>query len=428
MLIEFSVENYLSFKERQTLSLVANKREEGVPGNVLSIDIPGMSGVNLLNGVVIYGANASGKSNLLLALGFMMTYVTRPPDSRKPNDPTGVVPFRLSRVSEESPSQFEILFVHEGIRYQYGFALDSTRITAEWLYAHFTSKGSLIFERNFDSETGDYTWEFGSYFRDNEKLREKTRPNVLFLTVGASWNDKMLNDAYQWFDEKLGLLDLTTATSFPAGYTGHLLLQSQKLNDEITRILRTADLGIDSIRVERLGAQAFADAYDIPESIRDGVLERLKDAEAVDIHVTHKRTEGEGTVDFALDDESTGTIKFFSLLGPWIDLREREMCAFFDELGSSMHPHLTRALIRLFNSYAEQGRLAQLITTTHDTTLLDSGLFRRDQIWITEKDREGATRLIPLTNFRPRKGEALQRGYLSGRYGGIPMMSEDLIK
>lgn len=426
MLIEFSVENYLSFKERQTLSLVANKREKAVPGNVLSIDIPGMSGVKLLNGVVIYGANASGKSNLLLALGFMMTYVTRPPDSKKPNEPTGVVPFRLSSASENSPSQFEVLFIHDGVRYQYGFALDSTRITAEWLYAHFTSKGSLIFERNFDSETGDYTWEFGSYFRDDEKLREKTRPNVLFLTVGASWNDKILNDAYQWFDEKLGLLDLTSSGSFPAGYTGNLLLKAPDLNSEITRILRTADLGIDGIRVERLNAQAIADAYKIPESIRDDLFKSLEGAEALEIHTTHRRTEGDGTVEFDLDDESTGTVKFFSLLGPWIDLREQEMCAFFDELGSSMHPHLTQALIRLFNSYTENGRLAQLITTTHDTTLLDSGLFRRDQIWITEKDSSAATRLFPLTDFKPRKQEALQRGYLSGRYGGIPMLSEDL--
>lgn len=426
MLIEFSVENYLSFKERQTLSLVANKKDMDVPGNVLSIDIPGMSGVNLLNGVVIYGANASGKSNLLSALGFMTRYVTRPPDSRKPNELTGVVPFLLSRVTEESPSQFEVLFVHEGIRYQYGFSMDSERITSEWLFAHFTSKGSLIFERNFDDSIGEYIWEFGSYFKDDEKLRNKTRDNVLFVSVGASWNNKVLGDVHQWFEDKLGLLDLAGVDSFPTDYTTRHMLQSPALIEEFTELLQKADLGIDRINVEKIRADVFVNRYPMTESDRKKFIEEFKDTEALEVNFTHKRTEGGGSVDFDENLESKGTIKFFSLLGPWMDLREREMCAFLDELGSSMHPHLTRALIRLFNSYTESGHLAQLITTTHDTTLLDSGLFRRDQIWITEKDSAGATRLIPLTDFKPRKQEALQRGYLSGRYGGIPMMSEDL--
>lgn len=430
MLIEFSVANFRSIRDRQTLSLVANNSENELPGNVIDVDLPGLAGVSLLKGAAIYGANASGKTNLLLAMKFMREFVTSSATDIKPKEAISVVPFRLDEAYSCSPSEFEVVFFHKETRYRYGFVADATRVASEWLYSYPQGKPRKMFERTFIDQEGGYLFEFGPSFKKGKDLESKTRQNALYLSVGAQFDHEQLTDVYNWFRQYLKVLNLSIeGAGIPLYVTAAAINESQPFRDFIFRALKHADIGIESAVVS---SKPFDPAEfqftDLPEDFRKIFFEKFGETETLDVKFLHKTGHDERLIEFPYEDESAGTQKFFTLIGPLRATLEYGYTVFMDEIGASMHPLLTRELIKLINNEKTNTTGAQLIFTTHDSTLLDGDLLRRDQVWFTEREHDGATTLIPLTDYKPRKNEALQKGYLAGRYGAIPLFAGDLIQ
>ncbi|RAL20900.1 ATP-binding protein [Lujinxingia litoralis] len=418
MLIEFRVSNYRSFRDENVFSLVAAGRDKTHPDN--TIDDVAQKGFQLLRSAVIYGANASGKTNLLRALDFVQTAVTDSAKWQKGDPIEGIAPFRLDAELQSQPSRFEIVFVQDGVRFEYGFVIDRQRVHEEWLFAYPKKVAQTWFQR--DASLGEEGWTWGANLKGQKKqIAELTRDNALFLSVAAQLNHEQLSPVFQWFQRQLRPLFDTNFSPSLNSYTTHVAAQSDEHRAKIAMFLRTADFGIADIEISRQRFDETMLPQNLPDDLKKKFLQEFKDAERLDIQTLHRTTEGK-TVSFSFDDESHGTRNFYGLTGPLLDVLENGRILVVDELDTSLHPLLVRKIVELFHSPEFNTNNAQLIFNTHDTSLLDPSLFRRDQIWFTEKDRDGASHLYPLSDFKPRKDEALERGYLAGRYRALPFI------
>ncbi|MBI1388126.1 MAG: AAA family ATPase [bacterium] len=424
MLIEFSVKNFRSFKDQQTLSMVANNKEKGKPDHLIPLDAPGLQDVSLLKSVAIFGANASGKSNLIKAAMFVQDFVENSATELKPGQKIDVKPFLLNPETAKQPSEFEVIFLHENIRYQYGFVVDSDRVYEEWLYAYPFGRPQEWFRRKFNKRDKRYGWNFSSanFKGEKESLKGKTRENTLFVSVAAQFNHEQILSVYEWFSDFFRFINLSMA-DFSYTFTAEKINESEFFRKTVHDIIRNADNGIEQIQVDVKDFDFDQFDDEIVKQISSlGKIEDLKKMKFLDLKLCH-RSSDDALVYLDPEDESTGTIKLFSLLGPWIDVTNNGYVVCIDELGAKLHPLLVKFLIEKMNSHQFNDKGAQVIFTTHDTTILDNELLRRDQIWFTEKERNGSTSLCPLSDYKPRNDEALQKGYLAGRYGGIPFIA-----
>jgi len=429
MLIEFRVKNFRSFWDEQVLSLVANS------DMTLNKNYFAVNKLRLLKAAGIYGPNASGKSNLIKAMDTMRDIVLKSA-STKPGSRMPIAPFLLDDESKKQPSFFEVTFYHESIRYQYGFTATKKRVHDEWLIAYPKRYAQLWYERSFDKKTKKTDWKFGSFLKgDKVKLADKTREDCLFLSVGAQWNNEKLTIVYNWFKDKL---QVVPPKEYLRPVTAEMLANleehkevKKELYNFVIALLKKADLRIDGVEVKKITADDIEFTEEISDEERKRILQYLKEKPPLKVEMLHKDLQTGKTAKLPLQEESDGTQRFFQLSGPWIETVALGFTVFIDELEVSLHPLLTRELIKFIQNPKINKSGAQLIFATHDTTLLDSELFRRDQIWFTEKDKNGATNLYSMSDYkerRPRKGEAMQKGYLSGRYGAIPILEAFSLK
>jgi len=416
MLIEFRVENHRSLRDEQVFTMQA--------GRIGNDDDPRPRSVKghseqLLPVGVLYGANASGKSNVLGALQFMRHAVVESlrvwePDSGVPRDPFAWGPKRTE------PSLFEVTMLIDAVRYQYGFVASDERFLEEWLRAWPNGKKQIWFERD------ESDFKFGEHLKgENKLIEEVTRPNALFLSAAVQLRHEQLQPIFTWFRRILsfsGPSRWRTLPYLPSEFFLERLIESEDKNreqlslfadDDLTdplleqfrSLLRSADIGILDFRVKR------DQPLDPPRRTRR-------------IQFRHQSAVDDAWL--PLDEESRGTQMLFRIGLPILQAMQSGGVVVIDELESSLHPILAQQIIRLFNERGTNPRNAQLIFTTHDTNLLgttlDEPVLRRDQVWLTEKDTEGATVLYPLTDFKPRKAENIERGYLQGRYGAIPIV------
>lgn len=424
MLVEFRTGNFRSFREEQVLSLVAGTDTE-LPGNCIRT-----GGLRLLRSAGIYGPNASGKSNLVKALEFLKDLVTGSAGlAAGPAGKSAVSPFLLDAESGGKPSSFEITFILDDVRHQYGFTLTRDRIHEEWLYAFPRNRPRRLFERRPGQREGGYLWRWGPSLRgQNVRLSGQTRLNSLFLSVAAQFNHKQLTPVYEWISKRLRVLPppgrLRPITAMHLTSSAIAPSDRDLLEAAVLSFLKDADLGIKGLRVRPREVPEAELAIDVPDEVKPQLLEKLKDMLGFEVEMVHENTDTGKDVLFDLSEESDGTRRFFGLAGPWIEALNRGYVIFVDEIEASLHPLLTRELVRLLHSPGTAAA-AQLVFATHDTTLLDPELLRRDQVWFTEKDEFGATHLYSLSDYkehRARKGEAMQKGYLAGRYGAVPIL------
>lgn len=418
MFIEFSVSNFRSIKEKQVLSLSAAKGGELAESNTFGTDIGKLP--MLLRSAVMYGANASGKSNTIRALGIMQFLVLNSFSALKEGQPIPVTPFLFDGVSAQGPSEFEIIFLSEGTRYQYGFSATQQRITEEWLIAYPEGKPQKWFERALNKETTAYDWQFSRNFTgQKEIIKTATRSNALFLSTAIQLNNEQLKPVFSWFASRLVVI--LPGINIDLQFTiDRCASESEKLR--IMSFMNAADISIVNINLEkRLFNPTMVPPVIIPE-LREKMINELRDKELTAVKFVHNTDKGTVTLD--LNDESQGTQKLFAFAGPWLDVLAQGKVLIIDELDTSLHPLLVRHLVALFHNAKTNSKNAQLIITTHDTTLLDPDIYRRDQIWFAEKDARGATRLYSLLEFSPRKNEAFERGYLKGRYGALPFIGD----
>lgn len=430
MIIEFSVTNFLSFKEKQTLSMVANGRNSTLESNVIDLPLPGLSGLRLSKAAVLYGANASGKSNLLKAVNFLDWFVENSATSLKPDQPIKVEPFRLSKQTVGQPSEFEVTFVTNGVRYQFGFVVDARRVFSEWLLAYPGGRPQRWYQREINSQTNLYEWDFSQkHFRGaKESLTQQTRPNALFLSTAAQFNHEQLSVVYQWFQQKLKYLDLAQADLEEDAFAAaEAMSEDGSIREQVLDMLRDADLGISSVELEEedFDLRVLSEVFPNQSStFYDELMKTLKKKKLAPrrLRWSHHLPNSDDTVSLETESESAGTLRYFSVLGPLLDSMKNGCVLAIDELGANIHPLLVRALLKFFQKAEQAGQGPQLLLTTHDATLLDKEVFRRDQVWFTEKTKEGSTSLYPLSDFHPRKDESLARGYLAGKYGAVPFL------
>jgi len=412
MLLEFRVRNYRSIRDEQALNLIASGHKELAATHLASTGLK--AAPHALRSVVVYGPNASGKSSLLRALDYMRAVVADSATVIQPGQTYNVQPFKLDPATAQRPTEFEITFLLSGVRHQYAFAMTPQRIVSESLLVYRSSKPTQLFSRQHVGGDGD-DYEFSAYLTGPRKLwQESTRPNALFLSMAAQLNSEQLSPVFNWIVRNITFLP-AGATVLPDFTTA--LLATEQGRASIRDFLSAADISIADVQaVPRKGMQAqwvmSASGLQASQEEREFLMPVFE-------HSTPK-----GSAKFELHDESEGTQRLYGLIAPVLDCLRNGRVLVVDELDSSLHTLLVRRLITLFQSPALNPNGAQLIFSTHDTSLLDHTLFRRDQIWFTEKDADQATRLYPLTDFSPRKQEAWERGYLTGRYGAVPFFSD----
>jgi hypothetical protein len=418
MLVEFRVKNFRSLRDEQVLSLVASKDKTDRDTHALTT---GLSAVPaLLCSTVVYGANASGKSNLIKALQYMRGVVVESATVIQPGQAFGVQPFRLDADASGQPTEFEVTFILDGVRYQYGFAMTPQRIVSEHLLVYKAFKPQRWFERRFDVVTGKDVYEFSPSFKGAKNLWEgATRPNALFLSMAVQLNSEALRPVFEWFLNRLVIINVQARLSPNVSIR---MLQQPDGHKEICDFLNAADISIVDIDVVTRKVPGQKVHFDLVAGKTEVSTEEIEEQQLR----FHHRTE-HGKAMFDLHEESDGTHNLLFLAGPVLDILRKGLTLVIDELDTSLHTLLVRELVRLFHRPGINTGKAQLIFTTHDTALLSApGLFRRDQVWIVEKDAEQGSSLVSLAEFSVRKNEALERGYLMGRYGGVPFLDPDM--
>lgn len=439
MIIQLSVKNYRSFKDNSILSLVATNYDKDTREED-NIFLDEKYKLRLLKSAVVYGANAGGKSKFIEALIFMRQFILSSSKDSQKGEPIAVEPFRLNSETIKLGSEFEIIFTLNSERYRYGFEVNNEKIIAEWLYYKPKTKEIELFYRDYQ----DITTKIA---KANLLIKEGLiRDNALFLSVLAQFNDKTAESILEWFKKITAISGLQEE-----GYL-HDTMQMTKdkvQKERILAFLKNADIGIDDFKlkkhiyqdeddkIEKLDGE-FTNMVEVVNTYVKRVLkEKGVEERFSDVITFHKQFDENGKyksdIQFSLkEDESSGTRKFFALIGLILKTIDKGSVLFVDELDSKLHPNLVCKIVSFFNSKKLNPNNAQLIFNTHDTNLLSSGLFRRDQIWFTQKDKFGATKLYSLADFKTdevRKNEAFEDNYIRGKYGAVPFLGdfEDII-
>lgn len=422
MLIEFSVTNFKSIRDRQTLSLVASKSNELADTQPFDAPVSGGGDIKLLPSTAIYGANAAGKSNLLEAFSAMKIIVLESTVKLHRGALLPINPFKLDATTRNAPTKFEVIFIAGDVRYQYGFSATNERIVDEWLLAYPKNRPQHWIDRVWNKQKKKHDWSLGEFLVGEKNLWQKsTRENALFLSTAIQLNSQQLQPVFDWF-KKTRMVGISACDPV---FSASLCAEKNK-KQKILEHLQAADLGIDNIQVATTPFDPEILPEGMPKSMRQAIAQEMKNGKHYEIQTVHHDTNDKPVV-FDFNDESDGTQKFFSFAGPWVDVLTNGYVLFVDELHNNMHPKLVTYLINLFNNKKTNPRDAQLIFTTHETAILNQKVLRRDQVWFCEKDKAQATQVYPLSDFNPRKGrENLELAYLSGRYGAVPFVSSVL--
>lgn len=386
MLLQFSVTNHRSIKDTSVISMLASK-DKSLKESIISPD----GKKELLPVMAVYGANAAGKSNLLHAILTMRDMVAGESAKLIKGQVLPQEPFAFGDTMN-TPTAFEIIYYYEGVKYAYGYSFNCKNILEEYLYHWPNNRELLVFQRN----GGNYS--FRENINEQMTLASRTPDNRLYLVTSNEWNCPQTEKAFQWFQRQLtGFMgDEDTLPQTIAAIRSGRDAKKHILNEMLL-----ADLGISDITV--------TGGADNPAVM---TIHRLFDADG-----------NEKSYELRLDQESQGTKIFFSRIGCWLEALKNGAVLIVDELEAGLHPLLTRHLIEMMMDAAININHAQLIFTTHDAGILDLSLLRRDQIWFAEKNENtAATEIYALSEFSPRKGENVHKGYLQGRYGAIPFI------
>lgn len=423
-MLAFRAENVRSFRDPIELSLLATTlTKPGVPREVSWRE--GGRRIRVLPAAGVFGANASGKTNLLRAISDMREHVLHSFRSGDPEGGMPRVPFRLDPTMAGSKSRYEIDLVLNGIRHEYGFIIDDERVCEEWAYRYPRGRAALLFRREGDEvDLGEHNRAKG------RAVLEILRPNALMLSAAAAATHPDLLPLCQWFSRNLRLAE-AASREYRWAFTTEML-RDEDYRDQIMRLINAADLGITDARLRELDPQTL-DRFRRATRILEGREEEPAGADAdpyiVEPGVVLSHRGAGEDVEFDTAEESLGTLVWFGLAGPVIDALVRGSVLLVDEIESSLHPVLVARLVELFQDGESNPRGGQLIFNSHEASLLgdSSGdrVLGRDQVWFTEKNHDGATRLYPLADLSPRSDEAIARRYLAGRYGATPIVSRE---
>lgn len=420
MIVQFTVGNFLSFNAKQVLNLEAKGISE------LKTNICTFKAEKILRSMVIYGANSSGKSNLIKAMERMREVVL---SSVRLNDSDELEysPFLLSIETDSLPTFFEIIFWKESIRYRYGFEYNLRQIENEWLFAGKSEKSEkTLFIRTIEGIAVD------AKYKEGEGIESKTNNNRLFVSLVAQLGGPISKQILEFF-KNYNVLSGLDHNDYK-GFTTRMLHKNLNGCEESVELYQKLKLGFQDIKA----IESDFNLSEIPENLTDELrIKLVKDFTGkrnISLKTVHNKYDKKGEiVDFVLFDklknESEGTNKIIDLSGPIFDTLKFGKALIIDELDAKLHPLITMRIVELFNSPISNTKNAQLIFATHDTNLLGEELFRRDQIWFTEKDEREQTELYSLYDFnlpdgsKVRNDSNLEKNYIRGRYGAIPFIT-----
>ncbi len=422
MLIYFSVDNYRSIKDQVKLSMISGNRNS----TSLTID---KRGYTLLSSAVLYGANASGKSNIIKAFNFMKHMVVNRHKIVQSTDTLPFDPYRLSTETENASTAFEIVFITDGIKYRYGFDADSKNIYSEWLFADEKGKESKLFLR--DTEENEF-YINPQKFKEGNGLKEKVLPNSLFLWKCDSEGGTVSRSVLEWFTKANTINGMSYSD-----YMSYTLeeMENEDFRSTIAKLVTEVDVGVQDIKLnESEVPDSEIDYLPLPEKFKEMIRSGDSPLRQVGIQTVHNKFDDNnklvGSETFSLsEDESEGTKKFFAVSAPFIDTLKCGGVLWVDELDASLHPLLTMKLVALFNDPSINKNGAQLLFATHDTNFLNQNIFHKSQIWLTEKDKFGATLLNSLLDFSGiKKTQNIEKHYLEGRFGAIPNIGNFVVE
>lgn len=444
MLLRFTVENFMSFKERAELSLIPSKVRRH-PSHVIKAETP--KSISALKAAVIYGANASGKSNLIKAMSHVQQMIN---EGSRSGRKIAFYPYKLTEECLTTPSRFEFELKLGEHQYAYGFSSDSHEIKEEWLYRIDKIKDELIFKRT----AGQYDeFEFGKLPFDNKEDKlfldftaKGTPDNRLFLNECKERNiNKALSyltdiiDVSHWFEHSLTII-------FPdSKYTGlEMEMQNnQKSNETFSRLLNSFDTGISDLRLQEVDFNS--ELVGIPADVKQKISEELEEntnlllavprsiryqfckeatgeIKAYKLMTAHINADGKETL-FELNQESDGTQRLLDIAPGLLEIFTQDRTYIIDEIDRSLHPDITTSIFKAFLNNTSHIK-SQLIVTTHETNLLNQDLVRKDELWFVQKNSHGESSLYSLEEYQTRFDKDIRRGYLAGRFGGIPLLTE----
>lgn len=404
MLLEFKCSNHRSIKEEVKFSMIAGS------DNTSEELLKGFGNFRVLRSAVIYGANGSGKSNFISALSFMRDLVS---NSINHQPGQGVFQARHKLSEEETPSEYSIQFVRNDIRYAYGFSVKQNLIQDEYLYYFPKGRQVKIFERNgLEIRPGD---RYKGVFDVSISI---LKDNRLFLSCAANYsNIKEIEEAFMFFNTDIVMYnpEINNWTE----YSIELMQNNDMIKKVFVNILRALGTGAKDVKVklEKIKLTDLPQELQLPDALKN--LLGAQEGNRIEAKVVYDQFE----VDL-MTEESTGVKRLFQMICPIIDILNKGKILICDELEASLHESVIFQIVQLFQYY-QKDKFAQLIFSTHDTSLLDTDLFRRDQVWFTQLNKERATDLYSLVEIKNvRKSENLEKGYVSGKYGAIPMLNK----
>lgn len=419
MIAEFTVQNYRSFKKKHTFSLVSTKNKELAEANTFQVG----DKLRFLKTAVIYGANASGKSNFFQALSFFKNFAVFSGPRKQKGDSIEVDAFYFSRQTEHEPSFFELVFFMKNndgknIRYRYGFSVTQKAVITEYLFAIYHVREVVLFTR--DKQVIVTT----DHFREGAKIKSAVRQNCSFLSVCAQANGETAGGIVRYFQDMFitsGLRNITSVTKS----------RLRKLDDnslkDVLDFLHFADIQVNKLQVEREPVDTNELSLDFMELLKRTPQAKPRERETYFFgHVYFDNEESAGTVLVPEHQESSGTQKLFSYAIPITSALENGTPLFIDEFDAQLHPLILENIIKLFNAPEKNTKNAQLVISGHAVNILTNKLFRRDQIWFCEKDQYGATDLYSLVEYDEpiRNDAAFGKNYLQGKYGAVPYINE----
>lgn len=411
MLIEFRVKNFYSIQDEQVFSLVANSQKQH-RNNTFNFESEKLT---LLKSAVIYGANAAGKSNFIKAFAVMNEIVVKSAIVQR-GEKLPILPFLLGD-GKDKPTEFEVSFITQNIRYRYGFSATEDRVFGEWLVAYPNGMEQKWFLRYYNKKTTKDDYEFGENFIGEKELWKKsTRENALFLSTAIQLNSEQLKSIFDWFlmlNVSRGFGDFDNSLDI----TINIFKKQPK---EIIRYLKAVDLDIENLQVDERDVNMEELPLNFPSEMKE-IIKKSKSIKEIRIKTTHLNQQGK-LVDLNMNLESDGTRKFFTFLGPVLETLSDGRILIVDELHSHLHPTMTRFIIELFHNEKINTKNAQLIFTTHETSVLNKDIFRKDQIYFCEKQNK-ATTIYSMSDFKGLSENIdYEKSYLLGRFGALPRL------
>ena len=417
MLVEFSVQNHRSFRDKQSFLMTASN--SGTPNAVAT----GNNGApHVLQQACLFGANGSGKSGLVRSMKTVRSLVQ---GSFKDENCLleEYEPHLFHSKWRNAPTEFEVTFLHDDSLFQYGFVYDAERIWEEWLFERpsATRKQRQIFTREYDPERDAYQWDTNATYLKGERQSwiAQTRENALFVSTAKQLNAKPLVRPFAWLSRGLRtIVDVELVGPYTASRLGE-----DDWKDRVMAFLSDADLRLEDVEAEERSVHETTNFKSLPKKQQKQLKSLLPEgAKTLEVHTYRKDDKGAKTR-LDLDNESTGTRELFALIGPIMDSLDNGYTLVVDELNTHLHPLAFRYVTRLFCSPESNPHNAQIIFTTHDPTVTEEDCIGRDQIWLVEKGDDLASRLVPFSDYKTRDERPFRRGYLQGRFGAVPRVA-----